>query len=86
MKKYAAPILMLAIFETIAVTLWLTKGNIFYLFNFSKSQTESFISIVLNPIPQRIKFAHFFVKPFFSLSYLLFVFIKYFPNCKCTFA
>ena len=35
MKKYAAPILMLAIFETIAVTLWLTKGNIFYLFNFS---------------------------------------------------
>ena len=26
---------MLAIFETIAVTLWLTKDNIFYLFNFS---------------------------------------------------
>ena len=34
-KKYAMPLLMLAIFETIAVTLWLTKGNIFYLFNFS---------------------------------------------------
>ena len=27
--------LMLAIFETVAVTLWLTKDNIFYLFNFS---------------------------------------------------
>ena len=26
---------MLAIFETIAVTLWLTKDNLFYLFNFS---------------------------------------------------
>lgn len=26
---------MLAVFETIAVTLWLTKDNIFYLFNFS---------------------------------------------------
>ena len=26
---------MLAIFETVAVTLWLTKDNIFYLFNFS---------------------------------------------------
>ena len=26
---------MLAIFETVAVTLWLTKNNIFYLFNFS---------------------------------------------------
>ena len=35
MKKYAMPLLMLAVFETIAVTLWLTKGNIFYLFNFS---------------------------------------------------
>jgi len=35
MKKYAMPILMLVVFETIAITLWLTKGNIFYLFNFS---------------------------------------------------
>lgn len=35
MKKYLHPILIFAIFETVAVTLWLTKGNIFYLFNFS---------------------------------------------------
>ena len=35
MKKYTAPILMLAIFEAVAVALWLTKDNIFYLFNFS---------------------------------------------------
>ncbi|MBR1829760.1 MAG: 4Fe-4S dicluster domain-containing protein [Atopobiaceae bacterium] len=35
MKKYAPSIAMLAIFETIAIVLWLTKGNIFYLFNFS---------------------------------------------------
>ena len=35
MKKYAVPILMLAVFEAVAVTLWLTKDNIFYLFNFS---------------------------------------------------
>lgn len=35
MKKYLVPAFMLAIFETIAVTLWLTKDNIFYLFNFS---------------------------------------------------
>ena len=27
--------MMLVIFETVAVTLWLTKNNIFYLFNFS---------------------------------------------------
>ena len=35
MKKYAMPVIMLAIFETVAITLWLTKGNLFYLFNFS---------------------------------------------------
>lgn len=35
MKKYLLPVFMLAIFETIAVTLWLTKDNLFYLFNFS---------------------------------------------------
>ena len=35
MKKYIAPIVMLVIFETVAVTLWLTMDNIFYLFNFS---------------------------------------------------
>ena len=35
MKKYFLPFIMLVIFETVAVTLWLTQGNIFYLFNFS---------------------------------------------------
>ena len=35
MKKYLPPITMLVIFEAVAITLWLTKDNIFYLFNFS---------------------------------------------------
>ncbi len=35
MKKYALPLLLLAVFETVAITLWLTKDNLFYLFNFS---------------------------------------------------
>ena len=35
MKKYILPIIMLVVFEAIAVTLWLALGNIFYLFNFS---------------------------------------------------
>lgn len=35
LKKYAGPLIMLAIFETVAVTLWLAKDNLFYLFNFS---------------------------------------------------
>ncbi len=34
-RKYILPVIMLAIFETVAVTLWLTKDNMFYLFNFS---------------------------------------------------
>ena len=35
MKKYLLPAFMLAIFETIAITLWLTLDNLFYFFNFS---------------------------------------------------
>ena len=35
MKRYRRPILLLVIFEAIAVTLWQTKHNIFYLYNFS---------------------------------------------------
>ena len=35
MKKYAPPIVLLAVFEAVAITLWLTKENVFYLFNFS---------------------------------------------------
>lgn len=35
MKKYFLPLIMLTIFESIAITLWLTKNNLFYLFNFS---------------------------------------------------
>ena len=34
MKKYILPLFMLAIFETIAITLYLTKDNLFYLLNF----------------------------------------------------
>lgn len=35
MKQYRLPILMLVVFEAVAITLWLTKDNVFYLFNFS---------------------------------------------------
>ena len=35
MKKVAFPLLLLGVFETVAVSLWLVKGNLFYLFNFS---------------------------------------------------
>lgn len=35
LKKYWPTVMMLVIFETVAVVLWLTKDNMFYLFNFS---------------------------------------------------
>ncbi len=35
LKKYGLSIGILAIFEAVAVTLWLTKDNLFYLFNFA---------------------------------------------------
>lgn len=34
-KKYSFPLMMLCLFETIAITLWFFLNNIFYLFNFS---------------------------------------------------
>ena len=34
-KKYYMPIILFVVFEAVAVTLWLTKDNLFYLFNFS---------------------------------------------------
>lgn len=35
LKKYRLPIIMLIIFESVAISLWLSHDNIFYLFNFS---------------------------------------------------
>ena len=35
MRKYLLPVGMLVLFEAVAVTLWLTKDNLFYLVNFS---------------------------------------------------
>ncbi len=35
MKKYILPVAMFLLFEVVAVSLWLTTGNRFYLFNFT---------------------------------------------------
>ena len=47
MKKYAWPIIMFVLFEAVAVTLWLTKDNIFYLFNFSYIGVSISLGILL---------------------------------------
>ena len=47
MKKYIPPIVFWLTFETIAVTLWLTKDNLFYLFNFSYIGSAIALGLVL---------------------------------------
>ena len=34
-RKYIASLLLFLLFETVAITLWKAKGNLFYLLNFS---------------------------------------------------
>lgn len=46
-KKFILPAIMWLIFEAIAVTLWLTMKNIFYLLNFSYIGTSITIGLVL---------------------------------------
>ena len=47
LKKFMLPVMMWLIFEIIAITLWLTKKNIFYLFNFSYIGTSLAIGFLL---------------------------------------
>ncbi|WP_346996864.1 4Fe-4S binding protein [Coprococcus comes] len=35
LRKYIASLLLFLLFETVAITLWKAKGNLFYLLNFS---------------------------------------------------
>lgn len=47
LKKFMLPVTMWLIFEIIAITLWLTMQNIFYLFNFSYIGTSIAIGFLL---------------------------------------
>ncbi len=47
MKKYTGAILMWLVFETVAVVLWLSKDNLFYLFNFSYIGTAIALGLLL---------------------------------------
>ena len=48
LKKYVPALIFLAIFETIAITLWQTLDNIFYLFNFTYIGGFLFIGLCLS--------------------------------------
>lgn len=47
LKKFLPPLVMWLLFEAIAVTLWLTLDNIFYLFNFSYIGTAIAVGLTL---------------------------------------
>lgn len=47
MKKYALPVSLWAVFETVAVSLWLSKGNLFYLFNFTYIGTAIALGVAM---------------------------------------
>ena len=55
LKKFIPPLTMWLIFETIAVTLWITLDNVFYLFNFSYIGTSISVGLIL--YGQRKKYA-----------------------------
>lgn len=46
-SKYKIPIIMFLVFESVAITLWLSKDNLFYLFNFSYIGISLTIGITL---------------------------------------
>ena len=49
LRKYIASFLLFLLFETVAITLWKAKGNLFYLLNFSyiggKRYTRHFLGV-----------------------------------------
>lgn len=71
MKKYVFPIMMFSIFELIAIALWLTKDNLFYLFNFS--YIGLVISIGVYLFMQNYKYARRFVQLFVGLYMLIYL-------------
>lgn len=60
LKKYSIALIFLVIFETVAVTLWLTLDNLFYLFNFT--YIGGFISLGLFLYAKKVKHARLVVQ------------------------
>lgn len=60
LRKYAAPLLFLAIFETVAIVLWRAKGNPFYLWNFS--YIGGFLALGLTLYIRKFKYARHVVQ------------------------
>jgi polyferredoxin len=71
LKKYCIPIIFFLAFETLAVTLWLTTGHIFFLFNFS--YIGFFVSLGFGLITAGYKRARVLVQFFVGMYMLVFL-------------
>lgn len=71
LKKYAIPVIMFAIFEIIAITLWLTLDNMFYFFNFT--YIGGFIAVGFALYIKRVKYARHIVQLAVGLYMLLYL-------------
>lgn len=71
MKKYALPVVLWAVFETVAVSLWLSKGNLFYLFNFTYIGTAIALGVAM--MIRQHKYARRFVQLFVGLYMLVYL-------------
>lgn len=70
-RKYIWSVIMLAIFETVAVTLWLTKDNLFYMFNFSYIGISISLGIFL--FTRKYKYARRIVQLLVGLYMLIYL-------------
>lgn len=71
MKKVFPSLVLLAVFETVAVSLWLSKNNIFYLINFSYIGLSLALGILLYAL--NYKYARHIVQLLVGLYMLLYL-------------
>lgn len=71
LKKYYLPIIIFVVFEMIAITLWLTLNNLFYLFNFT--YIGSFITLGLVLYIKKFKYARLVVQ--FAVGLYMFLYL-----------
>jgi len=71
MKKYRLPIILLAVFEAVAISLWLTKDNLFYLINFSYIGLS--VSLGMFLLIKKYKYARHLVQLLVGLYMLIYL-------------
>lgn len=71
LKEYLASIIMFTIFETVAIILWLTKDNIFYLLNFT--YIGACIAVGLALFSRKVKYARRIVQLAVGLYMLVYL-------------